>query len=417
MGLNFVHSHFEKNFKPMFNLLFKKQLTIVAASNVRGFRSPPRSPLIASLIIRLFSSNSEIPCDQRKSFTVSYLINSCGLSQEATNVASKKVTLKSPENADLLLTILKNHGLSDAHITKMVTISPNILLAHPEKTVLPKLQFLNSIGMPAPDLAQLIARTPGILRCSLRNRIIPFYECLKNLLKSDKKVITVFKRATAYFLLNPLQRMPHNVAVLKKYGVDESKISFLAVHNPQPLLARSDKLVKLLDKVTELGIDISKSIFIQAVKVLYSTTKSSWEAKRKTYHKWGWSESDISMAFSFHPVCMNLSEKKIMSEMDFFVNEMNCEAKAIARQPTVLFYSLKKRSMPRCRVVKLLMVKGLIKPSCSLASVLRMTDKTFLEKFVVKYHNVPRLLDVYRGNLNLRDLGFDSRELARVKLL
>ncbi|PIN03337.1 Mitochondrial transcription termination factor, mTERF [Handroanthus impetiginosus] len=400
----------------MFNLLFKKQL-IIAASNIRGFGNPSRFPLNASLIIRLFSSNSEIHCDQQKSFTVSYLINSCGLSPEAANVASKKVTLNSPGNTDLLLALLKNHGLSDAHITKMVTISPNILLAHPEKTVLPKLQFFNSIGMPTPDLAQFIARSPTILRCSLRNRIIPFYECLKNLLKSDKKVITVFKRITAYFLLTALQRIPHNVAVLKKYGVDESNISFLAVHNPQPLFMRSDKLVKLLDKVTELGIDISKSIFMQAVKVLYSTSKSSWEARKKAYHEWGWSESDISMAFSLHPVCMNLSEKKIMSEMDFFVNEMNCEAKAIARHPTVLFYSLEKRIMPRCRVVKLLMVKGLIKPSRNLVSLLRMTDKTFLEKFITKYGNVPGLLDVYRRNLNLRDLGFDSRELAKVKLL
>ncbi|PIM98690.1 hypothetical protein CDL12_28828 [Handroanthus impetiginosus] len=180
---------------------------------------------------------------------------------------------------------------------------------------------------------------------------------------------------------------------------------------------RSDKLVKLLDKVTELGIDISKSIFIQAVKVLYSTSESSWEARKKAYHKWGWSESDILMAFSLHPVCMNLSEKKIMSEMDFFVNEMNCEAKAIARHPTVLFYSLEKRIMPRCRVVKLLTVKGLIKPLRNLVSLLRMTDKTFLEKFITKYENVPGLLDVYRRNLNLRDLGFDSRELAKIKLL
>ncbi|KAI3468722.1 hypothetical protein Pfo_025385 [Paulownia fortunei] len=413
---------FEKRFKPMFNFLCKKQL-IVAASNVRVFGSPPRFlelPQNASLIIRLFSSmkseSPEILCDQQQSLKLYYLINSCGLSPEAANIASKKVSLKSPEKSDLLLTLLRNHGLSDAHITKMVTKTPSILLAHPEKTVLPKLQFFQSIGMPAPILARVISMCPGMLRCSLEKRLIPFYDYLKNLLHKDERVISVFRRSAGHFAQTALQRLPPNVAILRKYGVRESNISFLVVNRPKPLTLRSDELVKLVDRVIEMGIDISKLMFVQAIQVLHSMSKSAWEHKKEVYRRWGWSESDIRIAFSVHPICMSLSEKKIMSTMEFFVNEMNCQPKTIARYPTVLLYSLENRIVPRCRVVKLLMVKGLIKKSYRLVSLLVMTDEKFSKRFVQKYQNVPQLLDVYHGKLGLLDLGFNSSELAEVKL-
>ncbi|PIM99745.1 Mitochondrial transcription termination factor, mTERF [Handroanthus impetiginosus] len=281
--------------------------------------------------LRLFSSNSEILSDQRKSFAVSYLINSCGLSPEAANVVSKKVTLKSPEKTDLLMTLLRNHGLTDADITKL--------------TVLPKIEFFHSIGMPPHDLALVTSRRPAILRCSLENRIIPFYHYLKNLLQSGEKVITVFKRATK--------------PILKKYDVKESNILSLTVHHTGSLMMRSDELVKIVNRVIELGIDVSKSILSR--QSMCSIVQVNLGSQQK--------------------ICMHLSEKKIMSVMEFCVNEMNCEAKAIAIRPTVLLYSLEKRIMPRCRVVKLLMVKGLMEGPYNLLSLLVMTDKTFSEGF------------------------------------
>ncbi|KAK6158207.1 hypothetical protein DH2020_005521 [Rehmannia glutinosa] len=295
----------------------------------------------------------------------------------------------------------------------MVTRSPTILLAHPEKTVLPKIRFFQSIGMPAPVLAQMVSTNPTILRCSLEKRIIPFYNYLKNLLQKDEKVFNVFKRSAAHFVQILLPRLAPNVAILRKYGVSESNISYLVVNHPRPLIMRSDEFIKLVDSVIELGIDISKMMFVQALQVLHGTSKSTWEYKKEVYRRWGWSESDIRMAFSIHPICMSLSEKK-MSIMEFLVNEMNCPPKTIARYPTALLYSLEKRIMPRCRVVKLLVVKGLIKKSYRLVTLLVMTDKSFSEKFVGTYENVPQLLDVYHGKMSLGDLGFNSTELAKV---
>ncbi|KAG8374981.1 hypothetical protein BUALT_Bualt10G0052100 [Buddleja alternifolia] len=370
----------------MLNLLCRKQPSLAATTNVRvygGTCSPPRFLLLppqnSSLIIRLFSSLKS-PSPEQKSFTLSYLINSCGLSPEAATVASKKVSLKSPEKSDLLLTLLRNYGLSDAHIAKLVTKLPTILIANPEKTILPKLQL--------------------------------------NLLQSDERVSNVFKRSAAHFQHSTLKQVPPNIAILRKYGVSESSISFLVVNHPRSLMIRSEKLAKLVNEVIELEIDISKLMFVQAIQVLHNTSKSAWEHKKEVYRRWGWSESDIRMAFSVHPICMSLSEKKIMSTMEFLVNEMNCEPKAIARYPTVLLYNLENRIASRCRVVKSLMVEGLIKKSYSLVSLIVITDELFLKRFVRKYQEkFPQLMDVYCGKLGLVDLGFSSSQLAEVKLL
>lgn len=112
-------------------------------------------------------------------------------------------------------------------------------------------------------------------------------------------------------------------------------------------------------------------------------------------------EDDILAAFRKHPHCMMLSEKKIMKGMDFFVNNMGWPSKVIAQLPVVLFFSLEKRIIPRCRVIRVLMSKRLIKDDLSLASVLLPVEKCFLERFVTKFEEeVPELLSIYEGKVN-----------------
>ncbi|KAG8364775.1 hypothetical protein BUALT_Bualt18G0033800 [Buddleja alternifolia] len=319
---------------------------------------------------------------------------------EAAISASTKLLLSSPEKLDLLLTILKNNGFSDAHIAKMVTKIPGILKADPEKTILPKLQFFPLIGVPPPVLAKVVSTSRNILKYSLQNSIIPAYNILKILLKTDERVVHFIKRAAAdfHFIYGVLKFTRSNVALLRKYGVRELDISFLITNHPKTLIITSDRLVKLVDRVIELGVDSKKIIFVQAMQVLLSMSKSTWEHKKQVYQRCGWSESDIIVAFSVHPMCMSLSEKKITATMEFLVNEMSFEPSVIARCAQVICYNLERRIKPRCRVAKVLLLKVLLKKSYILNTFLWISDKVFLDRYVSKYQkNIP-LLDVYLGN-------------------
>lgn len=381
-------------------------------------------PKFESFCVRFFSSVSSAlprtvsPRHERDTLTLCYLINSCGLDPEAANVAAKKVSLKSAKNPDLVLALLREHGFSDAHITKLIYKMPGLLSSSPERTLLPKLEFFLSVGMSPLLISQVVCLSPCILRCSLKRRIIPFHNYLKELLHSDKKILRVYKRASMHYLSFAMSRVPPNVSILRKCGVSESNISFLLVHHPRSLMTRAERLVESIEKVVGLGIDVSKLMFVQAIQVLQSVGKSGWERKRQIYGRWGWSESDILNAFSIHSICMSLSEKKISSAMEFLVKEMNYHPQTIASSPTVLFYSLKNRIVPRCRVVQVLMARGHVKKSYSIVTLVSMTEKRFKDKFIAAHlENVPQLLDVYCGKLSVKDLGLSSSELARVKLL
>jgi mTERF domain-containing protein len=98
---------------------------------------------------------------------------------------------------------------------------------------------------------------------------------------------------------------------------------------------------------------------------------------------------------------MMLSEKKIMKGLDFFVNKMGWPSKEIVHCPVILFLSLEKRIIPRCKVIQVLWSKGLIKKDISLNTVLLPVEKRFLERFVTKFEEeVPQLLSVYEGKVD-----------------
>ncbi|GFQ07591.1 hypothetical protein PHJA_002903200 [Phtheirospermum japonicum] len=58
----------------------------------------------------------------------------------------------------------REYGFTDALISRLVIRWPNVLLVrYPNKTLLPKLEFLRSIGVPLPVLAQKLSICPFVL--------------------------------------------------------------------------------------------------------------------------------------------------------------------------------------------------------------------------------------------------------------
>ncbi|KAK6164752.1 hypothetical protein DH2020_001616 [Rehmannia glutinosa] len=337
--------------------------------------------------------------DSDKSFTVSYLINSCGLSSKDAISVSKKVCFKSPENPDAVLHLLREYGFTDAHIPRIVTKRPNVLVACPNKTLLPKLEFFLSIGVPLPVLAHKLSVYPYVLMRSLQNSITPLYNELKGLLHSDERVVHVFSRAPGVFGRGWSKGISSNISILRERGVPESSIVSLIMYQPSLLTIGKDKLAVYVDRAVEMGFDLSKGGFVHAIQVFVDLSESTLKHKMEVYRKCGWSESDIVAVFLRYPLCMKLSEKKIMANMDFLVNELGCKPAAIAQRHVLLNFSLEKRIKPRCLVAKILNEKGL-KNMTGVTSLLIMSEEKFLKRYIAKYQeDIPELLDIYRGKL------------------
>ncbi|XP_077249370.1 uncharacterized protein LOC143888866 [Tasmannia lanceolata] len=196
--------------------------------------------------------------------------------------------------------------------------------------------------------------------------------------------------------------MTPNIAVLKNHGVPNSMILKLISNHPTTMMLNNSRISEIVAMVKEMGFDPIKATFITAVRVMSGMSKLNWEGKLELYRSLGWSEAEIFSAFKTYPTHMIVSEKKIRRGMDFFVNEMNCKPSSISKYADILSLSFEKRIVPRCSVLQVLMSKGLINKDLCLSRPLRVNEKDFLEKFVIKYlHRVPDLLRVYQGKMEL----------------
>ena len=356
---------------------------------------------------------------EKHSFTVSYLINSCGLSSKSAILASQKVQLGNPDRPDSVLSLLKAHGFTNTQIAKLVRTHPMLLLSDPGKTLLPKIEFfLSKVGVSSSDLTRILTLSPLLLVRSLENHLIPCYNFLKSVLVVDEKVITTLKRSQLSFLFDVTNNMVPNIALLREFGVPESAISFLVTNFPGTAFIKHAKFVKAVHEVKEMGFDPLKLVFVLAIQVILKMKKPMWESKLEVYKRWGWSKDVALLAFRRYPNCVLLSEEKITKTMDFLVHKMGRPSADIAKNPSVLGLSLEKRIIPRCSVVQVLLAKDLIKNKFSSATLLLPSEKCFLEKFVIKFQaNVPQLLDVYQGKMDLLDVGIQSEKVCGMEQL
>ncbi|KAK7843828.1 hypothetical protein CFP56_011902 [Quercus suber] len=244
-----------------------------------------------------------------------------------------------------------------------------------------------------------------MLRWSLKNNLIPCYDLLKSLLFENEKVITALGCSRRALLSNGTKTMVPNIALLREVGAPPSTISYLVTRSPSVAFIKPSKRLRKWD------FDPSKFAFVQAIEVVLSIKKPTWEYKFEVFRRWGWFKEDTLLAFRRFPNFMLLSDEKITKVMNFVVNKLGRPSTDILMNPVVLNLSLEKRIIPRCSVVQILLAKNLIKSDFGLATFLLRKEKFFLEKFVIKFQdNVPQLLSVYQTKMDLLDVEIQSEK-------
>uniref|UniRef100_A0A2C9V0V2 Uncharacterized protein n=2 Tax=Manihot esculenta TaxID=3983 RepID=A0A2C9V0V2_MANES len=372
-------------------------------------------PLHSLAVIRSFSSTVSSNLNEH-SFVISYLINSCGFTlKSAQSVSKHKLRFQTPERPDSVLRFLREHEFTNSHISQIIKIRPEVLIAHPEKTLLPKFDFLRSIGVSRSDLPIIVSRNPDLLTRSLERCLIPTYEILKSVLVSDEKVVITLNRMRNRFFGVLQKRFSKNSSLLRELGISQSYISYLVRHSPKIMSQEVGKFAEGVEKIIKLGFDPSKFIFVQAIRFLYPVSPKAWEHKMEVYRRLGFSEDEISSIIRKYPGCMAFSEKKVIGTINFLVCKMGWQRAAVTEFPLVLGLNLERRIMPRCSVLRVLLLKGLIKADTHLSSVLIPSEKLFLEKFVIKYQeHVPELLDIFQKKVGLTELGFSLDDKSRI---
>ncbi|KDP43836.1 hypothetical protein JCGZ_20846 [Jatropha curcas] len=296
-------------------------------------------------------------------------------------------------------------------MAKIVKNDPRILLYDSEKIILPKFKFFSSIGITGPTLAQFISSNPPLLSTSLRNRIIPGYEFLMNALLFDDDMGIKAMSNQSRILRQDVEKISApNLLFLRQIGTPQSLIQQILMHHPSVLCHKADKFHDKIKELIDMGFCPTGLKFIYALQAIL-LNESNWQRKIEVYGRCGWSKDQILKAFKKDPRCMHFSEKKVIDTVHFLVNVMDLKPSAVAANPYLLSYSLKKRTIPRRLVFKTLMLKGVLEKKINFHSVLLLTDKCFLKMYIDKHlEDIPYLLDVFDGRKCPEELGFQYEQ-------
>lgn len=372
-----------------------------------------------AIFLRSYSSKSSLVSEKvilgekRGSFTESYLMNSCGLSQKLAVSVSKKVQFDTRERPDSVLNLLKRHGFSKTHISELVKKRPKLLLANAEKNLVPKLEFFASIGISGTGLAHMVCMSPVVLERSIEGSLMPCYHIIKSLLVLDDNKLSRMFANIQWVRLAKMRNIAPNISVLRALGVPEASISHWMSHRPFLLSLESDKFKENVKKATSMGVPPSYASFMKVLYVIIRVHEPEWAQKMELYKNWGWTEDDFLLAFRKNPQFMELTVKNFSSKMDFLVNKMGWHPADVAGSSIALNYSLEKYIIPRCLVIRVLLLKGLIsKGEFSLGTLVRKPKQYFLDRLVIKYQEqVPELRSIVEGKLRLAEqgLGFEQK--------
>ncbi|XP_028753354.1 transcription termination factor MTERF8, chloroplastic-like [Neltuma alba] len=334
------------------------------------------------------------------SFTVSYLIDTCGFSPQEAEAASKRVSFETREKPDLVIKFLKSHGFSRLQILHFIKSVPEFLRFDPEKTFMPKIEFFKSRGVSSSHIPRLVCNCPNIMRRSLSNHLIPSFDFLRDLLGSDEKLVKALQYCSA-ILVDSKASVLHKIELLREARVPQSNIIKFLQFYSRSLAYSTGRFKKIVEEVKELGFDPWTFQFLMAVHVSLSSKESARAKKVYVYKKWGWSDNDILAAFRRLPICMTLSEDQIDAKLEFLVHKLGCNPSMICTYPNVLGYSLKKRIVPRGAVLQVLLSKGLLKSETLLAKF-ALTEKDFLRRVVLCHvqEEASELMELYLTKLD-----------------
>ncbi|AEE78223.1 Mitochondrial transcription termination factor family protein [Arabidopsis thaliana] len=392
-------------------------------------------------------------------FTVSYLVESLGLTKKLAETISKKVTFEDKVNPDSVLNLLRSNGFKDSQISRIIRAYPRLLVTDAEKSLRPKLQFLKSRGASSSEVIEIVSNVPTILDKKGEESVSLYYDFVKDIMQDGKSLCISCPEGKKGNRIR-------NISVLRELGVPQKLLFSLLISRYQPVCGK-EKFEESLKKVVDMGFDPAKSKFVEALHVVYEMSEKTIEEKVNVYKRLGFSEAEIWAIFKkwpyflkfsekkiilmfetlkkcglveeeiisvlkSRPQCIRSSEQKILDSIEMFlglgfsrddfkmmvkrypcctaysgetlrkkfevlVKMMNWPLEAVVMIPTVLGYSLEKRIVPRSNVIKALMSKGLIgSENPPISSVLVCTDQEFLKRYVMKHDKlVPKLMAIF----------------------
>ncbi|XP_047043699.1 transcription termination factor MTERF8, chloroplastic-like [Lolium rigidum] len=346
------------------------------------------------------SAVADLPNSEPCPATVSYLI-SCGLSPAgaAVTATTKKIRILSTEKADAVRALLRDHGFDDNDIVRTVRSAPTILLADPERVILPKIQFFASLGFEPRKLAT----APLLLTRSLDEHLVPSIQFLRGVIGSEDDLRLGFSRAPRALLADVEKDMRPVVEALRRCGFTDAAISELLVTQMGVLLTSPDRISEVFEQLKAIGMCISDPRFMHCFREMCRLKKDAWLRKLALYQSFGLSEGEVLEIFKAQPMILQFGNKNMEKKVRFLLDELKLGTSFIIAHPEILCSGLNECILPRCAVLFVLMREGKIQRGIELVEALLVDSSVFSERYVLSHaDDVPDVVKAYEGEIRFQ---------------
>ncbi|KAK9230573.1 hypothetical protein WN944_023545 [Citrus x changshan-huyou] len=321
----------------------------------------------------------------------------------ALPISNKFSRIKSLEKRETVRQFLHNVGFSDTHIQLTVTSRPTILFSDVDKTLKPKIEFFQHLGLVGSDLGKFISKNPSLLAASLERKLIPCVEILKKILVDDSNnedLTRVFRRCCWNLIMDTEKSgLLRNIEYLKSCGIVGSQLSMLLVGHPRLFCFKELKIRHLVSRLLDMGFSTNSRMFVYGLVVLSCLNEETFGRKLELFRSYGFSKEEVLQMFRKAPLILKASEERLQLGLEFFLKVIECEKSVLVRTPICLACSIENRVIPRYRVFQIIMSRGMFKEDFSFSSTLLLSEGNFLQKFVLSFgDDAEELLLSYNGH-------------------
>jgi mTERF domain-containing protein len=209
--------------------------------------------------------------------------------------------------------------------------------------------------------------------------------------------VPFFKRNSALLRGSIEKVVKPNVVFLRQCGLGDCDISKFCLSAPWMLNTNLDRVQAMVVCAEGLGVPRGSRMFRYMLNAISFVREENVAAKveylKKTLR---WSDAEVRIAVSKAPTLLARSKDMLQCRSAFFFSEVGLEPTYIAHQPSLLSYSLEGRLKPRYYVVRFLKENGFVKHDPSYCTVVKLTEKEFVKKFICPHkETAPHLSEDY----------------------
>ncbi|PON72178.1 Mitochodrial transcription termination factor [Trema orientale] len=195
-----------------------------------------------------------------RSFTLSYLQNSCGLSQNSALTVSKRFLIEDSEKADSVLKLMRTHGLTQSHIEKIIGTRPTLLLVDVDDKLRPNMELFESLGFSGDSLGKMLSKDPRMLDTDLVDSV----EFFKGNGFSDKQMTMMIMKRPQLLFFNANKTFKPKLDFFKSVGFTDEDVAKILSSEPyileRSLENRIIRSIEVLKRVVGADEDVVKAV-------------------------------------------------------------------------------------------------------------------------------------------------------------